>query len=182
MPDLETRREVIAEIRRFEPDLVLGPRLWDYHPDHRAAAQLMMDAMYLLTVPNVGSAAPHLRRMPVCALVADGFQHPEPFVADVAVDIDSVVERKIDALASQSQVYEWLPYNRTNCRRCRRGRRAAGLAGQLVPRGEDGLADRFRRSGGAYGAERAGRCALRAVASASMGAADCEETARLFPF
>lgn len=187
MPDLPTRREVIAAIRRFAPDLVLGPRQWDYHPDHRAAAQLMMDAMYLLTVPNVVSDVPHLRRMPVCALVADGFQHPEPFAADVVVDVDAAVERKIDALACHaSQVYEWLPYNRNELARV-----PAGAAERRVwlgdwyrqmaaPQAEEYRAALVAR----YGVARGGRVRfVEALAISEYGAQPtAEEIERLFPF
>lgn len=111
-PSLDVRREVIELIREFGPDLIMSPRLWDYHPDHRATAQLVLDAIYLLTVPNVVSHVPHLRRMPVLVYLWDRFRRPYPFAPDVVVDIDSVVEQKLDALhCHESQVYEWLPYN-----------------------------------------------------------------------
>jgi LmbE family N-acetylglucosaminyl deacetylase len=113
LPTLELRRQVVALIRAFRPDLVTSPRPWDYHPDHRAAAQVVLDAIYLSTVPNFCTEVPHLPQMPVVAYVYDGFQRPYPFQPDVAVDIDAVIELKIDALHCHvSQVYEWLPYNR----------------------------------------------------------------------
>jgi hypothetical protein len=41
----------------------------------------------------------------------DNFQRPNPFRPDVAIDIDDVWQKKIDALdAHVSQVYEWLPW------------------------------------------------------------------------
>jgi hypothetical protein len=44
--------------------------------------------------------------------VADRFQKPYPFTPDVVIDIDGVIDRKIEALAQHaSQYYEWLPYN-----------------------------------------------------------------------
>jgi len=110
---IDTRLQVIREIRQFEPDLILTPRPWDYHPDHRATAQLVADATYMVTVPLVLPEIPALREMPVVAYVWDRFQKPYPFHADVAVDIDPVLDTKIDALhCHTSQVYEWLPYNR----------------------------------------------------------------------
>ncbi|NLE45816.1 MAG: PIG-L family deacetylase [Chloroflexi bacterium] len=113
LPTLELRREVIGLIREFKPDVVMTPRPWDYHPDHRYTAQVVQDALYMVTVPNVVSRAPHLDANPVVLYVHDGFQRPYPFVADVVADIGSVVERKVDALhCHTSQVYEWLPYNR----------------------------------------------------------------------
>jgi LmbE family N-acetylglucosaminyl deacetylase len=111
-PTLQLRAEVIALIRAARADLVLLPRPWDYHPDHRAAAQVVQDAAYMVTVPNVAAFAPHLARNPVFAYVSDVFTRPCPLRPDVAVDITAVAERKLAALhCHTSQVYEWLPYN-----------------------------------------------------------------------
>lgn len=112
LPTLENRNLVIATIRAFQPDLITVHRPNDYHPDHRYASQLVQDASYMVTVPNVVSHVPHLRTMPVIAHTWDNFQKPYPFQADVVVAIDEVVEQKVDALHCHiSQVYEWLPYN-----------------------------------------------------------------------
>ena len=112
LPTLENRNTVIAIIRAFQPDLITVHRPNDYHPDHRYASQLVQDASYMVTVPNVVSHVPHLRTMPVIAHTWDHFQKPYPFQADVVVAIDEVVEQKVDALhCHTSQMYEWLPYN-----------------------------------------------------------------------
>jgi len=113
MPTLEARRAVIRLIREFAPDVIMSPRPYDYHPDHRYTAQLVQDAIYLVTVPNVVSDVPHLRQMPAAWYTWDGFQKPYPFSPDLVIGIDEVIEHKVDALACHvSQVYEWLPYNR----------------------------------------------------------------------
>jgi LmbE family N-acetylglucosaminyl deacetylase len=112
LPTLENRKQIIGLIRDFQPDLVLSPRPNDYHPDHRYTAQLVQDAAYMITVPNVCAFAEHLMRNPVIAYVSDRFQKPYPFQADVVVSIDETVEAKIAMLdCHRSQVYEWLPYN-----------------------------------------------------------------------
>ncbi len=112
LPSLENRHTVIAIIREFQPDLITVHRPNDYHPDHRYASQLVQDASYMVTVPNVVSHVPHLRIMPVIAHTWDHFQKPYPFQADVVVAIDETVEQKVDALhCHTSQMYEWLPYN-----------------------------------------------------------------------
>jgi N-acetylglucosamine malate deacetylase 1 len=112
LPTLENRNQVIALIRAFQPDLIMTHRPNDYHPDHRYASQLVQDASYMVTVPNVVSHVPHLATMPVIVYLWDTFQKPYPFQADVVVAIDEVIEQKIDALhCHTSQMYEWLPYN-----------------------------------------------------------------------
>ena len=111
-PTLPNRRQVIRIIREFKPDLILCPRPNDYHPDHRYASQLVQDAAYMVTVPNIVSLTDHLRRNPVIAYLSDTFQKPYPFSPDVVVDVGEAMQAKLDALhCHTSQVYEWLPYN-----------------------------------------------------------------------
>lgn len=113
LPTLAVRREVIALIREFKPDLVMTHRPNDYHPDHRYTSQVIQDALYMVTVPNVVSHVPHLSYNPVAVYLWDHFQKPYPFTPEVVVGIDAVIEQKIDALhAHTSQMYEWLAYNR----------------------------------------------------------------------
>jgi len=109
---LERRREVIRLMREFRPDLVLGPRPWDYHPDHRYAGMLIQDAAYVVTVPNNEPLTPHLQLNPHIMYVSDTFKKPLPFQPDIVVAIDDVVERKMEMVHSHtSQMYEWLPFN-----------------------------------------------------------------------
>jgi LmbE family N-acetylglucosaminyl deacetylase len=111
-PTVENRRVLIRVIREFSPDLVLSHRPNDYHPDHRATGQLVMDASYILTVPNMVALTDSLPRQPVILSFADSFTRPCPFQADVVVGIDGVIERKLDMVDCHvSQVYEWLPFN-----------------------------------------------------------------------
>lgn len=106
------RKWVIQIMRQWEADLVICHRANDYHPDHRAVGVLVQDASYTVTVPNIAPLTPALKRAPVVAYAWDGFQLPNPFVADVAVDTDDVFDRKVDMLHCHvSQVYEWLPYS-----------------------------------------------------------------------
>jgi len=111
VPSLEMRRRVIREIHAFRPDLVLTHRPCDYHPDHRAAGQLVQDATYLVTVPNVMRDVAALRRDPVVAYLADLFTKPSPLEPDVVLDVTDRAETIVRMLACQrSQVFEWLPY------------------------------------------------------------------------
>jgi LmbE family N-acetylglucosaminyl deacetylase len=112
-PSLDVRRQIIRTIREFKPDLIVSPRPNDYHPDHRYTAILIQDAAYMVTVPNIVSSVPHLEKNPVIVYTHDDFQKPVPFKPDVVVDVTEFIEKKIDMLdCHESQMYEWLPYNR----------------------------------------------------------------------
>jgi LmbE family N-acetylglucosaminyl deacetylase len=111
MPTLEVRWRVIREIRTFAPDLVLTHRTSDYHPDHRAVGQLVQDASYLVTVPNLLREVPPLRKDPVVAYMADVFTRPAPMLPDLVLDVTDLLDAILAMLACErSQVFEWLPY------------------------------------------------------------------------
>ena len=113
MPTYENRLQVIKLIREQKADMVIYPRPYDYHPDHRYTGILVNDAAYMVTVPTILPEVPFLEKNPVFLYMADGFTHPEPFKPDVCVDIDDAIEKKIDMYHQHtSQMYEWLPFNR----------------------------------------------------------------------
>jgi N-acetylglucosamine malate deacetylase 1 len=113
MPTYENRLQVIKLIREQKADIVVFPRPYDYHPDHRYTGVLVLDAAYMVTVPKILPEVPFLQKNPVFLFMSDEFVHPEPFKADVCVAIDDVIEKKIDMYHEhKSQVYEWLPFNR----------------------------------------------------------------------
>jgi LmbE family N-acetylglucosaminyl deacetylase len=110
-PSLEVRYQVIQKIREWNADIVIAPRPNDYHPDHRYTGVLVQDAAYMVAVPNIVPGTPALKKNPVFLYFQDGFQRPNPFRPDVAIDISSVFNQKIHALdAHESQMYEWLPW------------------------------------------------------------------------
>jgi LmbE family N-acetylglucosaminyl deacetylase len=111
LPTLEIRKQVIKRIRDWRADIVIGPRPNDYHPDHRYTGILMQDAAYMVMVPNIVPDTPPLRKNPVFLYYQDNFQRPNPFRPDIAISIDTVADKKLDALdAHVSQFYEWLPW------------------------------------------------------------------------
>ena len=107
LPTIENRRLLTRLIREWHADIVMGPRPNDYHPDHRYTGVLMQDAAYMVTVPFFCPDVPHLTKNPVFLYYPDGFQKPNPFHADIAVAIDPVIGKRLDALdVLVSQFYE----------------------------------------------------------------------------
>ena len=184
--DIPTRHRVIREIRTYRPDLILAHRPYDYHPDHRAAGQLVQDATYLVTVPNLLRDTPPLDRDPVVAYMPDLFTTPCPMAADIVLDVSDRVDGILAMLAChRSQVFEWLPY-------------AEGVLDQVPQHEEERLgwlrqwhrghmrprAERFREDlVAAYGEERGQRIEYCEVFELSQYAAsaDLKRRQRLFP-
>lgn len=111
MPDLHIRMDVIRAIRDWNADVVLGLRPNDYHPDHRNAGKLVIDASYMVIVPNVAPDTEPVANNPVFLYMQDGFSKPNPFSHDIVVGIDEVLDTKVAGLdAHTSQMYEWLPW------------------------------------------------------------------------
>jgi LmbE family N-acetylglucosaminyl deacetylase len=112
LPTLENRRKIIRIIREFSADIVITHRSNDYHPDHRNTSQLVLDAAYMVTVPNICPETPILKKNPVFLFTADNFTKPTSFNPDVVVGIDQTIEKKIDMYDCHvSQMYQWLPWN-----------------------------------------------------------------------
>jgi LmbE family N-acetylglucosaminyl deacetylase len=115
-PTLELRRKIVREIRRFQPDTVL---CWDpsvlwindsmvNHPDHRAAAQATVDAVF----PSAGLIYLHED------FTREGLKPWKPdrlFIVnfdggDTFMDIEETMDLKIAALKKhKSQIKEWDP-------------------------------------------------------------------------
>ena len=111
LPSLAVRHQVIRAIREWNADIVLGLRPNDYHPDHRNAGKVVVDASYMVIVPNVCPDTPPLSKNPLFLYMEDRFQKPYKHEPDVVIAIDETIELKIDGLhAHTSQMYEWLPW------------------------------------------------------------------------
>jgi LmbE family N-acetylglucosaminyl deacetylase len=186
-PTLEFRSQVIREIRRFQPDLVLTHRPEDYHPDHRALGEIVRDASYMVTVPRVCPDTPHLRKDPVVAYVWDEFTRPTELRGDVVVDITDKVGTIARMLAChESQLFEWLPYNWRIEEEVPEGKqeRVAWARGLYEKRAGSNT-ERYReRLIETYGPERGAQIRFAEIYEISEYASPLteEERRRLFPF
>jgi N-acetylglucosamine malate deacetylase 1 len=107
LPTIENRRTITRLIREWNADIVMSHRPNDYHPDHRYTGVLVQDSAFMVTVPFFCPDVPPRKSNPVFLFYPDQFQKPNPFQADIAVSIDSVIGKKLDALtALESQFYE----------------------------------------------------------------------------
>ena len=128
-PTLKLRRNLVREIRRFKPEVVItgDPTIvwagdtYINHPDHRAAATAALDAVF----PAAGQ--PNLFQ----DLENEEIYAHKPrkvFViswgdADVYVNIEETISIKVDALrAHKSQMKDWDPDERIRQRAAERGK------------------------------------------------------------
>jgi len=188
LPTLENRRTLIRLIRDWKADLVLSPRPNDYHPDHRYTGILVQDAAYMVTVPFICPEIAPLKANPIFMYYTDRFMKPNPSQADIAVSIDSVIDKKLDGLAvMESQFLEGgangheglMPKNAAD--RVRRVREVREMHGSR----NIGVANRFRSSLAEwYGAEAAAKVKYaEAFEICEYGRRpDKAELKRLFPF
>ncbi len=108
VPDLDLRREVVRAIRRVRPSVVVTCDPTNFfpndryinHPDHRAAGQVTLDAVF----PAAGS------RMFFPELLAEGLEPHKvsqvyvamPQTPNTVIDVTESFERKVEALCQHA--------------------------------------------------------------------------------
>ncbi len=99
----EAEEDALIEVlRRFRPELVLGPTPRDRHPDHARSHQLVAASCFYAGLANRGPGGPPHRP----AAVFSYMQH-DPFDPTFIVDVTAVWERKMEALAAyRSQLFQ----------------------------------------------------------------------------
>lgn len=97
----EEENELIERLRRWQPELVLGPAPADRHPDHGRAHRLVADCAFYAGLARRGEGAPHRP-----AAVFSYMQH-DPFHPSFVVDVSTTWEVKLEALAAYgSQLHQ----------------------------------------------------------------------------
>lgn len=108
-PTLEERRKLTKIIRSFGPHIIVTHRPGDYHCDHRATAQLVQDATYLVGVPLWCPEVPVPDTIPTVLFMGDRFSSPHPFRPDFIIDVSRHEDRIVRTFAChESQMFEWL--------------------------------------------------------------------------
>jgi bacillithiol biosynthesis deacetylase BshB1 len=93
---------LIGLLRRFRPDLVIGPTPRDRHPDHGRAHELVAAACFYAGLTN---RAPE-RGAPFRPAAVFSYMQHDPFAASFIVDVTAAWEAKLAALdAYRSQIH-----------------------------------------------------------------------------
>ena len=115
----ETTEALVREIRKFGqaegmgPDLIVTNRPVDRPRDHFYGAQMVVDAAGMAAMPLVCPEIKAIPHVPTIAYWQDDYSEVVAFRADVIIGIDPAIEEKTRLVAAhESQVFEWLPYNR----------------------------------------------------------------------
>lgn len=149
-PTISVRRELVREIRRFRPEVIVcgDPEAWFYddtyinHPDHRAAATAAIEAAFPaaemeLLWPTEGPAHQ------VQAVYVNSIRSPNTWI-----DITDTIDAKIGALkAHASQLSGWDPSGRirewgskeADAARARRRSAGSGNPGASLPEYAEGF-------------------------------------------
>jgi bacillithiol biosynthesis deacetylase BshB1 len=90
---------LIAALRKYQPDIVIGNILDDRHPDHGRAGSLIYDACFLSglskvrTIDEQGADQPKWRPRYLLHYIQDRFYEP-----DLIIDVSDVWEQKMESI------------------------------------------------------------------------------------
>lgn len=102
--------QLIAAIRKYQPDIVLANVLHDRHPDHGRAGKLISDSCFLSGLAKIETkdedGNPQQRWRPAYVLhyIQDWYHEP-----DLLVDITSVFEQRMEAIKAYNTQFHLGP-------------------------------------------------------------------------
>lgn len=101
--DEEHKMKLIAIIRKYRPDIVIGNVLHDRHPDHGRAGQLIAESCFLSGLSKInsldesGKTQERWRPAYVLHYIQDWYHEP-----DLLIDISDVFEQRMKAIEAYS--------------------------------------------------------------------------------
>lgn len=126
----ETRKLLVAAIRRLKPRVVIAPATRSRHPDHRLAAELVKDACFLSGIAKYVPDIPVHRPFKLAHVLTYREDAEKP---TFVIDVSDQFERKMDAIRCYSSQFD-----------------GAIQAGEVFPNGEP-LYDMVRHQAARYG-------------------------------
>ena len=103
---LKNRETFIELIRRVQPDIIFTHSPLDYHADHIAVSRLVVDAVFMSTVPHIKTEHPAVPNLPQIYYIEPygGIQ----FQPDAYVDIETSYSMKVEMLSKHQSQVDWL--------------------------------------------------------------------------
>ncbi|MBK6826129.1 MAG: bacillithiol biosynthesis deacetylase BshB1 [Chitinophagaceae bacterium] len=95
--------QLIAAIRKYQPDIIIGNVLHDRHPDHGRAGKMIAEASFLAGLAKIetkdeeGNAQARWRPSYVLHYIQDWYHEP-----DLLIDISDVFEQRMEAIKAYS--------------------------------------------------------------------------------
>jgi bacillithiol biosynthesis deacetylase BshB1 len=95
----ENKLLLIAAIRKYQPEIVIGNVLHDRHPDHGRAGKMIADCCFLSGLAKIetkdenGKAQPRWKPSYVLHYIQDWYREP-----DLLIDISNVFEQRMKAI------------------------------------------------------------------------------------
>lgn len=95
--------QLIAAIRKYQPDIIIGNVLHDRHPDHGRAGKMIAEAAFLAGLAKIetkdegGNIQARWRPSYVLHYIQDWYHEP-----DVLIDISDVFEQRMEAIKAYS--------------------------------------------------------------------------------
>jgi bacillithiol biosynthesis deacetylase BshB1 len=127
----EARKVVTSFIRELRPGVVVTHWIHGRHPDHRIAAQLVHDSVYLAGLANFEASGSHFRPLKLVHATAFREDTERPtFVVNITAQMD----RKLEAVACYESQFQ-----------------GATQAGEVFPGGGRSLFDQIRVQCAHYG-------------------------------
>jgi len=104
--DRPTREKFVELIRWADPDIIITHNPQDYHPDHRACADLVFAASFLSTLVNIMPEVPAQSKM-ATLFYMDSLAGTD-FTPEYYVDISETMETKLEMLRKHETQLKWL--------------------------------------------------------------------------
>ena len=95
----ENKLKLIAAIRKYQPEIVIGNVLHDRHPDHGRAGKMIADCCFLSGLVKIetkdenGNSQPRWKPSYVLHYIQDWYHEP-----DLLIDISDVFEQRMKAI------------------------------------------------------------------------------------
>lgn len=105
--DRDHQLEVVKAIRKFQPDIVLGNAIYDRHPDHGRASEVIFEACFLSGLVKVSTVVDGHEQKPWKPKVLYHYIQSQFVAPDLVVDVSDFWDKKMEAIrAFSTQFYD----------------------------------------------------------------------------